>query len=224
MKRKLILFLVLCMCFLVGCGNEHGNLSESGTKNDDFIGETEKVDESDLLSQMDIEEYSYENGVGDTIYILVLKNNSKDTVKVFVNAIAKDASGNIIGAADSEENGIGSGEIICLVNYFDSVEDASDFEYTMTVKQDRECKSVLSELEIRESQTSEKVIVTCTNNGDNTPFVKISALFFNDGKLIGYDYGFVVDDESELKPGVTLSEELTYDEEFDEVQVFVRAK
>lgn len=45
-------------------------------------------------------------------------------------------------------------------------------------------------------------------------------LFFKEGKLVDSDTSYIIDSDSELKPGVTLSKELSTSNEFDEVKVY----
>lgn len=88
----------------------------------------------DLSSQMEVTEYSMENAIGATYYIMIVKNNSSETVEIASNAIAKDSNGKTIGAASSEEPVVESGQEICLFHYFDNITDVSKFEYTLSVK------------------------------------------------------------------------------------------
>lgn len=179
----------------------------------------------DLASQMEVTEYSFENTIGDTLYFLVVKNNSSETVEINVNAVAKDKDGKNIGATDAAENAVGSGAEVCLCNYFDGVKDADSFEYTMTVKKDNFFKPVIQDLNIEKSETDEKVILTCTNNGDKTAqFVEAYALFFKDGNLINYASTYITDDDSEIKPGATISGELNCYDSYDDVKVYVSGR
>lgn len=217
---------ILIMFFVVGTDNNESSVTSSidSTTNETEKSEVEKSN-NDLASQMSVEEYSYENSIGDTLYFLVVKNNSSETVEINVNAIAKDADGNTIGATDSSENAVASGEEVCLCNYFDTVSNADKFEYTMTVKKDLYYQSVMNDISVEESKTDEKVILTCTNNGtDAAQFVKAYALFFKDGTLINYDSTYVCDSDSEIKPGAAISSELICYGGYDDVKVYLNGR
>lgn len=197
-----------------------GSGSQSQINND-----VDDAEEVDLASQMNVEEYYYENTIGDTLYFLIVTNNSKETVSIEVNSLAKDAEGKLIGATDTDEVAVGSGETVCLTNYFNGVEGATSFEYTMTVEKDQYYESVVNDLVIEESKTDKKVILTCTNNGDKAArFVEAYALFFSGGELIGYDSTYITDDDSEIKAGATISDELSYYKIYDDVKVFVHGR
>lgn len=215
--------------FVFGGGEEESIISSETTDinaEPDISGEISNGGvKEDLANQMEIFEYSFENTIGDTLYFLVVKNNSSETVEINVNAIAKDKDGKSIGVANSEEVAIGSGTEICLCNYFDGVKDAASFEYTMTVKKDVFFKPVNQDLKIEKSETEEKVILSCTNIGEKTAqFVEAYALFFKDGKLVDYDSAYITDDDSEIKPGATISEELNCYGGYDDVKIYVSGR
>lgn len=216
MKKNLML-IISVLCLLCACGsNEPDSPSEENSTN-----QTEVVEEVALDEQMNVEEYSFENTIGDTLCFLAITNNSSKTVKIDVNVIAKDADGNIIGATASDQNAVGSGETVCLCNYFSAVKNAESFEYTMVVEEDAYYESAMKDIEIQESRTDDKVIITCTNIGEEeVDDVEAYALFFMNGELIGYDSS----DIDELKAGVTMSTELAWYNGYDDVKVYVRAE
>lgn len=182
--------------------------------------EMQKEDEISS-DKLDISEYSYENTIGDTLHFLVIKNNSNYTIKVSSNTTALDSSGTILGANSSELEALGSGCESCLIDYFDGVENIDKFEYTLSLKEDPYYESVISDLSYETSEQRDKVIVTCTNNGSEpAEFVEVIGLFFKNGELVNYDSTYVTDDDSELKPGATLSEELNCYDGYDEVKIY----
>lgn len=193
-------------------------VSETSEVAEDSISNAEN---KDLASQMIITEYSMENTIGDTYYILIIKNNSSETVELNVNAVAKDSSGKTIGAASSSENAVESGQEVCLLNYFDGVTDADIFEYTLSVKEDKYYDPVYSDLAVEESRTDEKVILTVTNNGSEpAQFVEAQALFFAGGELVYYGSTYITDDESEIKAGATIAKEIDCYKGYDDVKVY----
>ena len=67
-------------------------------------------------------------------------------------------------------------------------------------------------------RATEKEILSVTNKG-NIPaeFVEVYALFFKNGKLVDYDWTYMTDDDSEIKPNKTITEEIDCYEEYDKV-------
>lgn len=224
----IIVFLIMIIA-VNGGGNSTTTSDDKQVVCDTEETSTEKLkkdsNKGDLASQMSVEEYSFENTIGDTLYFLVVKNNSTETVEINVNAVAKDIDGNTIGAANSSEQAVASGQEVCLCNYFDSVKNADKFEYTMSVKKDVYYESAMDDVSVEESKTDQKVVLTCTNNGeDAAQFVEAYALFFKDGKLINYDSTYIVDDDSEIKPGATIAGELNCYDGYDDVKVYVNGR
>lgn len=187
----------------------------------------EEQDEDELSKQVQVKEYVMENSFGDSYYLLVVKNNSDRTISLEVNSIAKDSEGKTVGAASSSGEAIGSGHEVCLMNYFESVKSDSTFEYTMSVKEDDYYESVLGDLTHEDSDTGEKVIVTCTNNGDKVAeFVEGAVLFFLGDKLVGYETNYLTDDDSELKPGASIAKEFEFygEEDYDRFEVYLKGR
>lgn len=180
------------------------------------------------LSGNDFEtkEYIYENTIGDTLYFVVVKNNSDITVKISANATAYDTNANPIGADSSEMYALGSGqeEIMCF--YFDSVSGVESVEYTLDYSEDNYYESVLQDLEIEENVNGENVIVSITNNGEESAqFVEAYALFLDEnGNVIYYDSKYITDSDSEIKPQKTISEQLTSYQNFSDVVVYYNGR
>lgn len=255
MKRTKVLAIIgMCLVF-AGCGAGNGGISQDEydkvvAERDSYKQELEQIKNSDeskeqeneekmegtiepetsieeLSEYVDVKEYSMENSMGDTYFLLVVKNNSDKTISLDVNATAKDSEGKTVGAASSSEQAIGSGHEVCLMNYFESVKSDSTFEYTMSVKEDDYYESVLGDLTHEDSDTGEKVIVTCTNNGDKVAeFVEGTVLFFLGDKLVGYETNYLTDDDSELKPGASIAKEFEFygEEGYDRFEVYLKGR
>ena len=66
-------------------------------------------------------------------------------------------------------------------------------------------------LKTRRKTTENKAIISVTNNGDITAkFVKYMAIFYNKGEIVGFDWGYTVDKNSQLLSGKTERAELKY--------------
>lgn len=201
--------------------------TDSGDKQEieDETKETKnpKSSPEELSEQIEVRECSTINSFGDAYYALIVKNNSDKTVSLDVNAVAKDSDGKTVGAASSSGEAIGSGHEVCLMNYFDNISIDSTFEYTMSAKEDDYYKSVLGDLAHEDSDTGDKVVVTCTNNGDEAAqFVEGTVLFFSGDSLAGYQTNYFTDDDSELKPGASIAKEFDFYEEgaYDRFEVY----
>lgn len=170
------------------------------------------LSETDLNSQVKIKEYSYVDSIGTTWYFMEVTNNSSVTVSIETNVTAKDKKGKTIGAASESESAIEAGHTICLGHMFDiEGTEPETFDYTFSVKEENFFKPVLSDLSYETSDTGKKVIVSCTNNGkEAAEFVEGTILFFSGKKLLNHSTTYFTDNDLELKPGNTISEEFDY--------------
>lgn len=214
---------ILCFIFwllTVGEAKPDEQVTTTGmTQGTSKVNAVVEEDLSELVTV--VEEYSYENIIGSTNYVLIVKNNSGKSVDVNINATAMDAEGKLIGAADSFESALSGGEEACLINLFSGVKGVASFSYTLSVEENRYYEGAIQDLAFEQSITDKKVIVSCTNNGkEAVEFVRAYGLFFKEGKLVDSDTSYIIDSDSELKPGVTLSKELSSSNEFDEVKVY----
>ena len=225
MKRKSILLCtLLILCLFVACGASDDEENTSGIITG--TNEVETETEADLASQMAVEEYIVEEDMFGTLYtryFVTVTNNSKITVKASVNAVAKDAEGNIIGTADSNIRGVASGETICLENKFSDIEGVDSFEYTLSVAEDVYTESAYNDIEIQESRTDSKIILTCTNVGEKSVLgLEGYVFFFVGGEVVGYDEADIGD--YEITSGTTVSQEFSFKGEFDDVKYFVHGQ
>ncbi len=190
----------------------------TGRSNGDTADLSQYVSPDDFA----VEEYSYENSLGNTLYFLAITNNSEQAVSVWANGIAKDANGNATGADELDITILGPGEQSIGYFYFDSVSEVASVEYEVTYSKETYYDPVLSDLEIEQSVSNRKVVVSVTNNGEYAAeFVQAYALFFDsNGKVVGYDYTYISDDDYEIKPGKTVVDELNNYSEFDSVKLF----
>lgn len=175
--------------------------------------------EPTVLSQLEVTDYIC---YGDwTNYgIFEIKNNSAYDVSVTVSAKFYNASGTLVaaetGGATFSRGGQG-------VVFFLRDEEISRMEYDLIVSEDddRYSESAAPYLSYEYVSAPNKAIVSVTNTGSKTAeFVQGHAMFFKGDKVVGFDWGYFVDADSEIKPGKTISEELYCSRDFDSVKLF----
>lgn len=173
-------------------------------------------------SEFDIQEYKYENSIGDTYYFLAIKNNSTQTVSIRFNMVAYDKKNNTIGAADGSIDVLGPGEESIGHGYFDSVKGIDHVEYDISFNDASYYEPVVGKLEVVKSINKKNVVVTVTNKGDKpAQFVEATALFLDkNGKVIGYSTKYITDSDYELKPGAKLSGQLGIYKGYKTVKVY----
>lgn len=249
MKKNLMIVLIMCVAMLCGCGSNGVSQEEYNkvvAERDEYKekyesllaqespAEEKNVDnqEKEVKQQEDedikvevVEEYHYINSIGVAEYFLIVKNDSSETISVNVNATAKDAEGNLIGANTQSEEAIPSGYEVCIGCYFSDAKNAENFEYTLDAKKDKYYDAVIQDLSFEESRTDKKVIISCTNNGeDAAQFVEATALFFSNGELVRSDSTYITDDDSEIKPDATIIKEMKAYDEYDDVKIYLSGR
>ena len=182
------------------------------------------VGSDDLYSQLTVNEYSYENGIGSTYHFLAIHNNSDDTIKLDANVIAKDKDGNTVGASTPSARAIAPGQDALLTSLFSDVVGIDSYEYNLTSNVDPDHVSAYPDIKIDLSYTDTKVIVSGTNTGDEIlRYPEVYVLFFLDGSLIEHNSTFLTNGDNELPPGTTIAKEVScLDDTYDDVMIFIR--
>lgn len=220
----LCISIMMCCIAMVGCGSAPSSTSGS-------VDVTESVERTsepmNLIDEMDVDFYSC--NIDDTFYytILTVTNNSDKVVKFEANFMAKDDLGNDIGATTADNKAIAPGQTACIWSTIDYTPDISSFDYTLTVDEDTENRSIYDDVLLEYNSVDDKVLITATNNGTDTAYyVWAQVLFFKDGQLVNFSEPMFTDDDSELKAGATSTQEaVCYSEGgFDNVKVFVSGR
>ncbi len=183
----------------------------------------------DIVSYADQVEYqplSYKNSLDDVMHCVVVKNNSREVLRITDSAYAYDSAGSIIGASYGEVIAVGPGCTSVLTVYFDvgglSISSISD---DINAKVEENYESVLQDLSYEMNVSGNKAIVSVSNLGSApAEFVEAYALFFQNNSLVYMNSSYFTDDDSELKPGDMMREELTSYEDFDHVEVYLSGR
>lgn len=224
MKRQIISLTLSLALFSAGC---MPGIASAGTiVMNDNRGAVETEAEPVTDDQFDFNEYKYEDGIGDTIYFLVVKNNSDSTVSFESNGTAKDSNGNVLGSAECSIDVLGPDEQSIAYFYFDGVTGIDSVDYTKTFDTDSYYKPVISNLDVEGNLNEQNATLTVTNKGSYAAqFVEAYALFFDaDNNLIRYSSNYITDGDSEIKPGATLSAQLDSYDSYDHVEVYLTGR
>jgi hypothetical protein len=249
MKRKLLSIILIATIVIGGCGvtadaDGQSNITvkdnrTTATKDeetsvavkDNRQNTTETATSSAKVSVSDSDfdkvGYLYENSIGTTYYYLIITNNSTVTVSISGNGIAKDASGNSIGADNMSIDVLGAGETAIGYFYFSGVKDVANVEYSLSYDTDSYYYPVVGNLSVEQTLNDKNVTVSVTNNGDYpAQFVKAYCLFFDaDNNITKTDSTYVTDGDSEIKPGATISVQLdNYTGDYDHAEVYFEGR
>lgn len=156
-------------------------------------------------------------------YAFTLKNTSGYTAEIGVSAKFYDADDNLVGVADKTQNACEDG----YVTYWAFSNDDIDFDHVelkIRMSKDKYYEGAQSALQIETSVVGDKVIISATNTGDKpVRFAEYNALFLDEnGEIVYTNWGYIGDDDTEIKPGATEMEEANaWGADFAEAQVYV---
>lgn len=181
-----------------------------------------RFDEDKVVSQLQVTEYSLKTDFWNYSFFEI-KNNSEYNIEITVNVKYYNSADELIGAKNSSVSAVGSGQTILM--YFMPDEDFVRTEYDISVDEDDWFESAVSDLSYEVVTAKDKEIVSVTNNGEEpADFVQVSMLFFKNGKVVDFGWTYCVDDDSEIKPGKTITKEIYVYEAYDSYKVYLEGR
>lgn len=171
-------------------------------------------------------EYTLPDGIGwFTRHFVIIKNNTNETVDVSTSSLAYDKKENLLGAEDAEFNALGAGCTSVLYEAFEVEGKIDHYETEMNFSKSKYYESVIQDLSYEKKDIDKGAVFKVTNNGqDAAEFVEGYALFFLDGKLVDFESTYFTDDDSEIKPGKTISKQMTSYEKFDKIEFYLTGR
>ena len=222
------------------------SLPESQTEDKDIVTEqTEEQDDTEDLSQSewmeqqeekdedvsadDIEvvaEYTLPDGIGwYSRHFMIIKNNSDVTVDVSTSSLAYSADGTMVSATDASLEALGAGCTSILYEAFETEAQIDHYDTTISVQESEYYDSVIQDLDYTQNDIDGGAVFQVTNNGDAAAeFVEGYALFFSGDQLVDYQSVYFTNDNSELNPGETISEQMTAYEDFDRIEFYMTGR
>lgn len=176
-----------------------------------------KFNADEVISQLKVTEYTY---TGYWFYdFLVIENTSNFDIEVTVDVKFYNKDNQLIGAKSASQDAFEKGTKIVLD--FTSDEEFARIEYELSAKEETYFDCVVSDLSYESVSAKSKEIVSVTNNG-STPARGVTGyiLFFSGDTVVGFDSYSFRDNDSELKPGKTITRELNCYEYYDSIQIF----
>ena len=181
--------------------------------------------EEDALSKLNVvKEYKYSGAYGlSHAAFVVVQNTSKYTLKLDAKIKFYDKAGDLIGYTSASERAIGPDEEVCF--RFSNDDDFDHYEITWSASEENYYRAVCSNISLEVTKTKNKAIIEATNNGDvAAEFVEYYALFLNGDSVVGYGWGYLTDNESQIKPGKTEMREATCYSSFNSVKVYITGR
>ena len=242
--KKLIL-IALCTLFLTGCSSgvsqeeydkvvaerdelqaQLNSINGAPVQEESTQPESESHEEATEEDIEVISDYAYPDGIGWYTYrYLVIKNNSSSTVDVSTSTLAYASDGSMVAADDSGCEAVGPGCTSIIEEAFETDSEIDHYETSFTVKNDGYYESVLQDLSYTQNDVDDGAIFQVTNNGEEpAEFVEGYALFFLGDELVYRDSQYFTDDDSEIKPGETISKQMTSYDDFDRIEFYLTGR
>jgi len=192
----------------------------------ELVAEDTYVEAEQNLDVEILEEYTYSDGLGwYTYHFMVIRNNSDVTVDVSTSSLAYKQDGTLVSADDASFDALGAGCTSVLYEAFDTESVISYYETDITVTKSKYYESVIQDLSYKQNNIENGAIFQVTNNGNEAArFVKGYVLFFAGEELVDFDSTYFTDDDSELKPGATISKQITSYKDFDRVEFYLTGR
>lgn len=167
-----------------------------------------------------IKEYQYKTSWYN-YYCFVLKNVSGYNAEISCNVVFYDANHNIVGVSNASERACENGYETFWVFSNDIEFEYATVDITMT-EETWYKDGGQSCVELSASIVGNKAIITAKNNGkEAVDFLEYHVLFMDEnGNLLSTGWGYLTDDDNELKPGKMEMREESYFEGFSDVKVY----
>ena len=235
MKKFIILFTIV---LLTGCStsissidnieknNNNDVIRIAKTESNEEIEEkqTDAFDSDKIVSQLEVNEYNLFGTYFNYHFIEVI-NNSDFIIDIDANILYYDADNNLISAESASEELIEPGYSALLYTMPDEKWSSTDISIEATEPWDYYLP-VQSDISVDVTPAKSKLVVQAKNTSDKAvEFVQIHALFFKGDKVVGHDWKYFTDSDSEIKPGKTISENLDiYSSDFDGYKYYVTGR
>jgi len=194
----------------------------AGSQTDNGKDQASGFDEQTALSQLNVQEYSYSNQYNHFDF-LVIENNSKWNLRINAELQTFDSSGNILSVKNDSKSAVEHGTTTIIPFSLD--EEYAKTEYALSLSEEKAYSSVVSNLSYTNNPSTNKEIISVTNNGDVDVYYACAyVLFFKGDTVVDWDYSYFINDDNTLKPGETKSRELDCYEDYDSFKIFLTGR
>lgn len=172
-----------------------------------------------------IREYTYSDGFWYTYHFVVVKNISNVPLSIDTSTLAYADDGSLIS--------VGNGSVIiiepnCTTIYYEAFETTKNiarYETTREIEQETYYKYGTKNLSYTQTKIENGEIIQVTNNGtEPIEFVEGYLLYFKNGNIVGWSSNFFTDNDYEIKPGKTISQQYSIYEDYDTTELYLTGR
>lgn len=175
-----------------------------------------------------VKEYSIKTSDSSryTHHVIVVKNNNDVQVALTSNSKAYDANGNLLGIGNAANSVLGSGATTVLDESIEDIDGVVSYETKVAASEAKYYTEIDSTVAIELDASSSKVFVTLVNNGtEAAQFVEGYAIFLDEnGNAVDFVENYIVDNDSEIKAGESLSKEFKTSKAFATAEVYISGR
>lgn len=237
-KGKIIALVIVILIIIIAiasCFGSGGNSSETQRQSDangnvttentgKSSGESQDAPKEDDLSQavQVVKEYTFKDSIGwYTYHFYVIQNTSDKTVDISTSSVAYGTDGAVISSDDSDFYALGSGCTSIMYEAFETSADIDHYDTKWKVSKSY-YTSVIQDLSYVQNDVEDGAVFQVTNNGtEAAEFVEGYALFFSGDQLVGFNSTYFTNDNSEINPGETISEQFSEYDSFDRIEFYL---
>ncbi len=217
--KKLYLLLVvasLTLAIVTGCssngGNNEGTNTSTGTNDQSGNNSTQQGEATSNLAQ----NVSSSGAITKEGKLIVfIKNNNNTAVDLDIEVEFYDADGMIAGSDSDILMGVGANNEVAVEMYgtpeeFDNYKIYVDVEATSVI-------SYLDKVELVHNNNGEEIVAQVKNNSqDEIDYIEVSVVYYQDDKVVGYDYSNDIEIKAERSANFTLR--YPHDDNYDDVK------
>lgn len=172
-----------------------------------------------------VAEYTLPDSIGwYTNRFIIVKNNYDVTLDISTSSVAYDINGNIVAADNGNVQAVGAGCTSIIVESFETNVPIGNYQTEISIAESI-YDSVIQNLSYVQNNIDGGAVFQVTNNGTiPAEFVEGYALFFKGNQIVDYDWTYFTDNDYEIKPGSTISEQMNSYEDFDRIEFFVTGR
>lgn len=155
--------------------------------------------------------YILTSSYGYNYLIAVCKSTSKMNLDVSWDTVSLDKDGSVIETGSSYDAYVSPGQEFVMYAVFLNSAQADNFNYNLHYEESTHMVPAFSDVKVDASITNESTLTISATNTSSTDIstVQASTLFFDkDGRLIGFDDSYLVNNSYNLEAGETVSKEV----------------